>query len=101
MKLFHRLSLVNLITFCFDLDKYAYPIMYQYISFLDLPRKATDEEQIQQFMVCSQGDDQPSKYICLVCSKTYTSRYNIRMHLNMHTGENGRTYHILDFLMIQ
>ena len=83
------------------MDKYAYPIMYQYISFLDLPRKATDEEQIQQFMVCSQGDDQPSKYICLVCSKTYTSRYNIRMHLNMHTGENGRTSHISDFLMIQ
>ena len=52
----------------------------------DLPRKATDEEQVQQFMVCTQGEDQPSKYICLVCSKTYTSRYNIRMHLNMHTG---------------
>ena len=57
--------------------------------FTDLPRKATDEEQAQQFMVCSQGEDQPSKYICLVCSKTYTSRYNIRMHLNMHTGNNN------------
>ena len=55
----------------------------------DLPRKPTDEEQAQQFMVCTQGEDQPSKYICLVCSKTYTSRYNIRMHLNMHTGNNN------------
>ena len=87
--------------FSSDFKKYGHLIINQYISFLDLPRKATDEEQIQQFMVCSQGDDQPSKYICLVCSKTYTSRYNIRMHLNMHTGENGRTSHILDFLMIQ
>ena len=60
----------------------------------DLPRKATDEEQVQQFMVCTQGEDQPSKYICLVCSKTYTSRYNIRMHLNMHTGNFEQDVHV-------
>ena len=28
------------------------------------------------------------RFICLICSKSYTSRYNIRMHRNMHTGKN-------------
>lgn len=29
--------------------------------------------------------------MCLLCSKLYTSRYNIRMHLNTHTGRNVHT----------
>ena len=33
--------------------------------------------------------DNTTKYICLVCDKMYTSRYNIRMHMNFHTGNNG------------
>ena len=70
------------------------------VYFLDLPRKATDEEQAQQFMVCTQGEDQPSKYICLVCSKTYTSRYNIRMHLNMHTGMRVYIYIYIIYIYI-
>ena len=32
-----------------------------------------------------------SRYVCLLCSKLYTSRYNIRMHLNSHTGRNVHT----------
>ena len=31
------------------------------------------------------------RYICLVCEKVYTSRYNIRMHMNLHTGNNVHT----------
>ena len=31
------------------------------------------------------------RYVCLLCSKLYTSRYNIRMHLNSHTGRNVHT----------
>jgi hypothetical protein len=50
-------------------------------------RKPTDEERQQKFMT-EKLSDFASKYICLVCNKTYTSRYNIRMHCNMHTGKN-------------
>ena len=32
-----------------------------------------------------------ARYICLACKKVYTSRYNIRMHCNMHTGRNVHT----------
>ena len=31
------------------------------------------------------------RYVCLLCNKLFTSRYNIRMHLNTHTGRNVHT----------
>ena len=47
----------------------------------------SDEETKQKFMTIRLSEFS-SKYICLVCNKAYTSRYNIRMHCNMHTGKN-------------
>ena len=51
------------------------------------PQNASDEERKQKFMTIRLSEFS-SKYICLVCNKAYTSRYNIRMHCNMHTGKN-------------
>ena len=42
---------------------------------IGLPRKPTLEEEKEGFM---ETDGEPAKFICLTCSKTYTSRYNIR-----------------------
>merc|ERR1712079_568484 len=57
-----------------------------------LPRLPTEEEQREQFMTVtdtnSEGTEGSTRFICLICSKSYTSRYNIRMHRNMHTGKN-------------
>ena len=55
-----------------------------------LPRLPTEEEQREQFMTIQtdSGGDGDQRFICLICSKSYTSRYNIRMHRNMHTGNN-------------
>ena len=51
------------------------------------PQNPSDEERKQKFMTIRLSEFS-SKYICLVCNKAYTSRYNIRMHCNMHTGKN-------------
>ena len=45
------------------------------------------EEKKQNFITICQSDVS-SKYICLICSKAYTSRHNIRTHCNMHSGKN-------------
>jgi len=68
------------------------------VSLANLPRDPTPDEQKQKFMIHSLSpapsaspsspDHSSSRYICLVCGKAYTSRYNIRCHLNMHTGKN-------------
>ena len=59
------------------------------ISLSNLPRSPTADEQRQKFMIASMTSDHASsRYICLVCGKAYTSRYNIRCHLNMHSGKN-------------
>ena len=54
---------------------------------LNLPRPPTTHEKKQKFVVYKVNDT-TTKYICLVCDKMYTSRYNIRMHMNLHTGSN-------------
>ena len=54
---------------------------------LNLPRPPTAHEKKQKFVVFK-VDETTTKYICLVCDKMYTSRYNIRMHMNLHTGSN-------------
>ena len=51
------------------------------------PQNPSDEERKQKFMTIRLSEFS-HKYICLVCNKAYTSRYNIRMHCNMHTGKN-------------
>jgi hypothetical protein len=58
------------------------------ISLSNLPRSPTADEQRQKFMIASQtsstsptSEHASSRYICLVCGKAYTSRYNIRCHL--------------------
>ena len=58
-----------------------------------LPRAATMEEQKQRFLMYNLPSDPPNfmRYVCLLCSKLYTSRYNIRMHLNTHSGRNVHT----------
>ena len=64
------------------------------VSLANLPRSPTSDEQKQKFMIASSASASPSteppssRYICLVCGKAYTSRYNIRCHLNMHSGKN-------------
>jgi len=57
---------------------------------ITLPRPLTDDERKQQFMV-EKLADASTRYTCLLCQKVYTSRYNIRMHMNMHTGKNVHT----------
>jgi hypothetical protein len=61
------------------------------VSLTNLPREPTSDEQRQKFMVtsaaASPSEAPSSRYICLVCGKAYTSRYNIRCHLNMHSGQ--------------
>ena len=57
---------------------------------INLPRKQTAAEARQRFMVYRLPDGS-QRYICLVCEKMYTSRYNIRMHMNLHTGNNVHT----------
>ena len=54
---------------------------------LNLPRQPTAQEQQQKFMIYRLSDTS-NRYICLVCDKMYTSRYNIRMHMNLHSGNN-------------
>ena len=54
---------------------------------LNLPRQPTPNELKQKFMIYRLSDTS-SRYICLVCDKMYTSRYNIRMHMNLHSGNN-------------
>ena len=54
---------------------------------LNLPRQPTAHEVKQQFMIYRLSDTS-SRYICLICDKMYTSRHNIRMHMNMHSGNN-------------
>ena len=54
---------------------------------LNLPREPTPAERKQNFVV-HQVNESLTKFICLVCDKMYTSRYNIRMHMNLHTGTN-------------
>ena len=54
---------------------------------LNLPRQPTANELKQKFMIYRLSDTS-SRYICLVCGKMYTSRYNIRMHMNLHSGNN-------------
>ena len=54
---------------------------------LNLPRPPTASERKQKFVVHKESDT-TTKYICLVCDKMYTSRYNIRMHMNLHNGTN-------------
>ncbi len=57
---------------------------------INLPRKPTAAEARQRFMAYRLPDGS-QRYICLVCEKMYTSRYNIRMHMNLHTGNNVHT----------
>jgi Zinc finger, C2H2 type len=57
---------------------------------INLPRKQTAAEARQRFMAYRLPDG-GQRYICLVCEKMYTSRYNIRMHMNLHTGNNVHT----------
>ena len=54
---------------------------------LNLPRQPTAQEVQQKFMIYRLSDTS-NRYICLVCDKMYTSRYNIRMHMNLHSGNN-------------
>ena len=54
---------------------------------LNLPRPATAQETKQKFMIYKLSDTS-NRFICLVCDKMYTSRYNIRMHMNLHSGNN-------------
>merc|ERR1719410_2833969 len=54
---------------------------------LNLPRQPTPNELKQKFMIYRLSDTS-CRYICLVCDKMYTSRYNIRMHMNLHSGNN-------------
>merc|ERR1711976_685686 len=51
------------------------------------------EEQKQRFLMYNLPSDPPNfmRYVCLLCSKLHTSRYNIRMHLNTHSGRNVHT----------
>ena len=51
------------------------------------PKNTSDEERNEKFMTIRLSEFS-CKYVCLVCNKAYTSRYNIRMHCNMHTGKN-------------
>jgi hypothetical protein len=80
------------------------PAMTTSVSLSNLPREPTCDEQKQKFMIHSLSpapstspsstsssltfEHPASRYICLVCGKAYTSRYNIRCHLNMHSGKN-------------
>ena len=57
---------------------------------MNLPRAPTANELKQKFMVFRVSDTS-NRYICLVCDKVYTSRYNIRMHMNLHNGTNIHT----------
>ena len=57
---------------------------------ITLPRPPTANELKQKFMAYRVSDTN-HRYICLVCEKMYTSRYNIRMHMNLHTGNNVHT----------
>jgi predicted nucleic acid-binding Zn-ribbon protein/DNA-directed RNA polymerase subunit RPC12/RpoP len=52
-----------------------------------LPRPPTQEEINQKFLM-QRINEFTMKYTCLLCSKVYTSRYNIRMHINIHTRKN-------------
>ena len=54
---------------------------------LNLPRQPTASEVKDKFMIYRLSDTS-NRYICLVCDKMYTSRYNIRMHMNLHSGNN-------------
>lgn len=54
---------------------------------LNLPRQPTASEVKEKFMIYRLSDTS-NRYICLVCDKMYTSRYNIRMHMNLHSGNN-------------
>ena len=54
---------------------------------LNLPRQPTESEVKEKFMIYRLSDTS-NRYICLVCDKMYTSRYNIRMHMNLHSGNN-------------
>ena len=54
---------------------------------LNLPRPPTASERKQKFVVHKESET-TTKFICLVCDKMYTSRYNIRMHMNLHSGNN-------------
>ena len=54
---------------------------------LNLPRQPTAQEVKQKFMIYRLSDTS-NRYICLACDKMYTSRYNIRMHMNLHSGNN-------------
>lgn len=58
-----------------------------------LPRQPNLEEQKQKFLAYRRDGDPVNsmRYVCLVCSKVFMSRYNIRMHLNTHT--TGRSVH--------
>jgi uncharacterized Zn-finger protein len=55
-----------------------------------LPRPLTADEQRQKFLN-EKLSDGSNRFTCLLCQKVYTSRYNIRMHMNMHTGRNVHT----------
>ena len=57
---------------------------------ISLPRAPTANEMKQKFMIYRISDTS-HRYICLVCDKVYTSRYNIRMHMNLHNGTNIHT----------
>lgn len=57
---------------------------------ITLPRPPTAEEQKQKFIILK-VDEHLTRYVCLLCQKEYTSRYNIRMHMNMHSGKNVHT----------
>ena len=57
---------------------------------LNLPRAPTANELKQKFLAYKVTDTS-FKYFCLVCDKMYTSRYNIRMHMNLHSGNNVHT----------
>lgn len=63
------------------------PQQQQGLPALNLPRQPTAQEVKQKFMIYKLSDTS-NRYICLVCDKMYTSRYNIRMHMNLHSGNN-------------
>ncbi len=55
------------------------------------PTRTPTAEELRQRFLFDRLSDSSVRYTCLLCGKIYTSRYNIRMHLNMHTGRNVHT----------
>ena len=52
-----------------------------------LAPRTTNEEQDLQYMILEQAPGQRSKYICMVCSRSYMCRASIKRHLTLYMGK--------------